>query len=193
MLLLTRRNNFKMINTKTEVEEVKQVSIRGRVAFCAICLEKALSKLDLSSPITEKIVNLLWEFTETNDFVDWERKATEISPDTVLENHPDNNFADYETLSVDYLNELENAYSSMPEEIIELISWSLEAGAANLYGNTGAYSEITLEAVRNGIDIMNKLQIELPDINFLKFSKFQEEFGWGKPFKRSILPAESTV
>lgn len=175
------------MSSKIENEKIKQLSIRGRVAFCAMCLEKAISKLGLDSPQMDKIISLLWEFTESNNFAEWEKKATEVSPDTVLENHLDNDFADYETLSVEYLNNLKDSYLSMPKEIIELISWSLETGLSNLYGNTGEYSETTFNAVEKVISIMNKLQVGLPDINLIKFSHFQEEFGWGDRFSKVSL------
>lgn len=169
-----------------DIEKIKSLSIRGRVAFCAACLEKVQSEFNLKTKEMDKIINTLWEFTQTDVFDKWEIKATEISPDTILEAHPDNKFEDYESLSVEELENLKNFYLTLPREILEMVSWSFEVGQSNLYGNTGDYSKPSFQAVRKVLKLMELLKIAPPNLETFTFSKFSEEFGWGKPFSKTV-------
>ena len=134
-----------------------------------------------------KILETLWEFTNTDRLDIWDEKIEDLNPWNILEEHPDNNPSDYKTLSINEFNELYIFYNSLDKNFIDMIGNVIEIGTGNLYGATGKFSLFSLKPTLEVLRIA-KLEIkQIPDINFFEFSKFSEENGWGNNFSKDKL------
>src|SRR5687768_15520281 len=113
------------------INNFKEISIRGRLAYGVTCLEKALEQFNIKNDLIEKeVLPVIWEFTKSTDLAKWEESINKIDP----------------------LNEvsgpLKDLYGQLPSFIPEMISNVIEIGAGNLYGGTGEYSLSTLQPLK---------------------------------------------
>ena len=149
------------------VDNLREISIRGRLAYGASCLENAIRYFDVKDDLLEKeVLSRIWAFTSSSDLSEWDKSVTEIDPVYVLhENRPS--------------GPLKILYKTLPSDIPDLISDVIEIGAGNLYGGTGDYSPFSLNPLERVIIKCISLQIELPQLEPFKKSRFTEEHGWG--------------
>ena len=167
-------------NTSPLVNTFKDVSIRGRLAYGAICLEQALAQFHIDHPLLHELVLArIWAFTSASDLGEWDEKIREVDPFIVVDSAPLNQEPEPATLSRVTFKDLRDLYQNIPCEISCLISEVIEIGTANLYGGTGEYSTFTLEALKAVIQHCVSLKIPLPEIEPFKKSKFSEHHGWG--------------
>ncbi len=156
------------------VEILKEISITGRLALGASCLENALTHFNISSDLLDSSISLIWEFTNSNDLGKWDESIREVDPCSVLdENNPQ--------------NPLLPLYKSLPHDIVEMMSDVIEIGTGNLYGGTGDYSHFTLRPLIKVIETCMKLEIPLPGLTPFRKSKFTEKDGWGITRNRSFF------
>ena len=127
------------------------------------------------------------EFLSTDKLDEWEKRAVEVSPDTIFDNHPDNNFADYETLSVTELIQLKAAYEKLPSAIISLVDSTLSVGLSNLYGGTGLYSEHSLLPTMEVIDLMKRNEYAIPSLEAFTRFTYADNNGWGFPENHNLV------
>lgn len=159
--------------------ELKKISIRGRFAFCLACLHNAMQQEGISSQRLALVLERMSAFLNTNHLDDWEKKIVEVSPDTLFDDHPDNKFDDYETVSAAELLQLMSTYKDIPKNILELIDLSINVGLSNLYGGTGEYSPLTLDATAKVINLMISSGYPLPSLQEFASYSFNDNNGWG--------------
>ena len=59
-------------NPESQYEvEFKTISVRGKLAFGAICIEKYIDEKKLNEPWLQILVDTIWEFTSENDSLRW--------------------------------------------------------------------------------------------------------------------------
>lgn len=146
--------------------EFNDISIRGRLAFGMICLEKLVSSSNVDHTLLQTIVfPKIWKFTSTDDLGEWEQEIRDVDPFCVLDDTTD--------------SDLKMLYYKLPKYIVSTIEYVIEIGTSNIYGGTGDNSPMTLEPLFAVIDTMTKLKVPLPDINTFKKSSFSEFHGWG--------------
>jgi hypothetical protein len=151
--------------------DFKHISIRGRLAFGMICLEKLVHTQNADHLLLHNIVfPKIWEFTSAHDLSEWEQMINLVDPSTVL----------YDDVDPD----LKSLYQTLSEDIVHTISNVIEIGAGNIYGGTGDYSPYSLAPLNEVIHTMIKLQVPLPDIAPFKKSGFSEDGGWGAEHPR---------
>ena len=150
------------------------VSLRGRVAYGAACLEKAAEALSARTPRMEEYLEFLWSFTSTILFDEWEERA--------------------ETFRIG----LEDFSSSFGlEELAEedkvflyyLQRDSLDAAVENLKSGEGGF---TLEPTVRLIKAMWKKGFELPSMQPFLRSSAGEGGGWGDPRAPEFFRQQST-
>jgi hypothetical protein len=157
---------------------LKKISIRGRLAYGATCLENALKHYGIKTDLLEKeVLPLIWAFTSSTNLSEWDDAINEIDPVCVLDENDHN----------DPLLEL---YQNLPPEVVDMISDVIEIGTRNLYGGTESYSPSTLETLNRIILKCMSLQINLPELEAFKKSSFSEYHGWGFERDRSFFEAE---
>lgn len=163
-----------------EIDKLKKISIRGRVAYCICLCKAALKKECIDSNLINTAFGKIGIFCESEALDVWENEVSEYMPCVLLDEK-----SDFSTFK--YINEvtalgLKKEYASLPKYIVEMIDNTIEVGLANLYGGTGMYSEpsliCSLDVIR--LAISNNVCL-LPLDDYFKYS-FSDEFGWGEPF-----------
>ncbi|HET6228381.1 MAG TPA: hypothetical protein VFF27_19020 [Bacteroidia bacterium] len=163
------------------IEEFKDISIRGRLAYGATCLEEALHQLGIRDEYLDKLVlPRIWEFTSSSRLDEWDTQINEIDPTCVLDIELTEKTFDLTTISFNDYKALFKCYQSLHKEIVELISEVIGIGVANLYGGTEDFSACTLESLANVIEICNKMKLKMPNVEPFRKSSFSEFHGWGK-------------
>ncbi|NMM50903.1 hypothetical protein [Marinigracilibium pacificum] len=175
------------MNKENLVEVVKTISIRGRFAFGMVCIEQFIKENQLNNNLLNEIIDVLWEFTSSNELDIWEEKINYLIPEHVLSHHTKfiSSFDKY--LNNKDFKEIYKLYKSLDKTFLIMIKKVLEIGTGNLYGGTGKFSKWTLDPT---IDIANLAEfrlVNIPNIEDFKFSSFSENNGWGKKFNREQL------
>ncbi len=161
------------------VEQLKLVSIRGRMAYGIACLKQVLKQTNNNQPILHLLLDRLTEFVEKDRLDLWEQRIGEVVPYAILDTHPDNIFENYKTISVEEVLKLKTLYESMPNAITDLIDDVVNIGESNLYGGVDQYSQNTLDAILAVLEKMKNLALNPPDIMPYLSSPFSENGGWG--------------
>ena len=160
------------------------MSILGRMVFGIHCLKISLLQLGYETPILTVLTDRLAEFVEKDRLDIWESRIGEVAPYALLDTHPDNDLADYETLPLGEAQALKSLYTTMPAELTDLIDSVVNIGESNLYGDMGDHSEDSLTAIQLVTEKVIELGIAIPDVSPYVRSPFTENDGWG--FTRSI-------
>ena len=162
-------------------ELIKNISIRGRVAFAIKSLELNVTEVS-NNVILNEITIFLKEYTSTKHLNQWDKYANEIYPDTILDPNADNNYKEYECLTEKEALSLKYLYESSPKHIADIIDFIIEIGTCNLYGSTEEYSPISYNKTVGLINYLKENQLETPLIdNFIQF-KYAQINVWGEPF-----------
>jgi len=178
------------------IEDIKKISIRGRFAYGLICLQKVIEEIDLKLPELEKLIQEMWEITNSDKLGWWQ--------DLLIENNPKVVIGDYEifkneeltfeeigfTTIVD-INEFESRakfLKKIPSPVLEILNKLNEIGNRNLFAGCGEYSKLTLEPTIELIEILDSIpNFKRPKVELMKFSKFNENNGWGDKFTRDAI------
>lgn len=126
-----------------DVEKLKKVSIRGRVAYCVCLCKEALIEEHISSELLTVALKKIGTFCESDTLDIWEKEISEYMP-CVLQDKK-NNFNTFENSSNPDALRLKKEYERLPKYIVDMIDNTIEVGLANLYGGTGIYSESSLK------------------------------------------------
>ncbi|MFD2908373.1 hypothetical protein ACFSX9_06460 [Flavobacterium ardleyense] len=165
----------------------KKISINGRMAFGVKCLETYLIENNIKNIWTERLINTLWEFTSSHNLPEWETKISDLTPECILDTHPENIAEDYKSLSESEFNSLKDFYLKVDDKLIFLINLVIDIGTTDLYGATGKYSENTLKSTMEVYKFCKKELNVLPDLNKFNFTKFSENDGWGKRINKKFF------
>src|SRR5688500_13511444 len=149
--------------------DLKNISIRGRVAFTISILENALNK---GQDVAQWNILLaqLWKFTDAKFLDQWHEETSEFVPSSILED------LEYSQKGFQYLNEpeymhLRNLYGNAQPFITELVEGIFHLGTIDLYGDLTNNSVNTLDELEKIIVIANTNAISLPD--YLAFNQFE--------------------
>ncbi|MCR5890035.1 hypothetical protein LRS06_20110 [Hymenobacter sp. J193] len=166
-------------------EQLKSVSITGRMAYCITCLENIFASEQLHEPELETLLMCLWDFTSNPDLSEWEERIMDFLPEIVLDGSP----KELVCLSVEAANRLKIIYQQLPQSLLRCIDDIIEVGRGNLYAGTVGRSQQTLTPTMAVVRHMVAQGYPLPIIdNFLRspFSE-QDQHGWGRRVERSFF------
>lgn len=163
------------------------ISLRGRMAFAIMCCERYLL-YKYPEKNWEVLFKHLWEITSIELFDEWLSQINEILPECLLE-FSDYESSDFSILTKSEYEEFKNLYQGIKQDVNTIIKmiWNLI--------NDIAYSEIS-DASNNKsnqkdmikiIQILEKENIEIPDIKAVEFSSFTECDGNGNQFDGTNL------
>lgn len=162
-------------------ELLKQISIRGRFAFCLACLHNAMRQEKVDNQSLSVVFERMSSFLTTDKLDEWEKQVVEVSPDTIFDTHSDNDFNNYETISASELSGLKTIYEKLPPVILELIDLTINVGLSNLYGGTSDYSPHSLVPTLKVVELMKGNAFELPPLQQYSRFSFSDNNGWGFP------------
>lgn len=167
--------------------ELKDMSIRARVAFGIECLEALIAKESNSSIDWQNLLlNHLWEYTSSTNLGEWHYLISEYTPFSVLENIP---FIEKECeyISESEHNNLHKAYQSSSKELQRIVDLIFEIGTLDLYSSITDNSPRTLSMVQEISLIIDRIGIKLPSLTKYGDYLITDENGWGSKFKKSDI------
>ncbi|MFI3255093.1 MAG: hypothetical protein R3Y63_12295 [Eubacteriales bacterium] len=166
-----------------DINFLKKISLRGRVAFSIRCFEYLLLDLGYDKEKWKFVLEIMWEFTNIKHLDDWTYKLNEISPDCLLE------FDTYAKHDFEYLTKedfyyLYDLYQNMDidEKIIYCMEKINDIGSSHIYSCIIDYGAESFECLKEMIEFMAKNNLSLP--NFTDFERFSinQSDGFGDDF-----------
>ncbi|MGE5472861.1 MAG: hypothetical protein ACM3UU_01430 [Ignavibacteriales bacterium] len=169
-----------------DINNFKGISLNGRVAYGISCFENTLLFLKYDVSNWKMILELLWDFTSTENLEAWNDQIAEVIPENLLE------FKTYEQHDFEYLEEsqfeyLYNLYQNIDNRIGILIRQIFYLGSSHSYSVIVDHGQRSLEELDRIITFMIDNSIPLPDIELFKRYSIDENKGWGNKFDGTKL------
>lgn len=161
------------------VEDFKNISIRGRVAYGIACLERALLVYHCQNSMWNSVLEKLWSYTSVKYLDDWYYEIAEYLPDSISET-TEYISSEFEFLSEEQFNDLKILYGESNIIIEKLFRLIFEMGTIDIYGKLEKHSMNTLDKLGEILKIMNIANIELPEIQFFLKYRYEDNNGWGE-------------
>ncbi|GAA4506313.1 hypothetical protein GCM10023172_35430 [Hymenobacter ginsengisoli] len=154
-------------------EQLKLVSITGRMAYAITCLEIIIRDEKLNEVEFQPLLDALWDFTSNPDLSDWEELIMPFIPDSEIPGQ-----------KYDY-----KPYQHLSQELLACIDEIIEVGRGNLYAGVRTHSPATLESTLQVVRYMLANNHPLPLIENFQRSPFtlQDQHGWGKRLNRDFF------
>lgn len=164
--------------------QLQTVSILGRVAYGATCLEVMLTSVATDVADFAPLFVCLWEFTSSSDLSEWEEKIMDFYSEAVL-----NNPEEINGLPPANSSRLRASYAALSTSQLACIDEAIEIGRGNLYAGVVGYSAATLASTMHLVQHLQAHSYPLPPIDKFLRSPFNQEnqHGWGKRVYRSFF------
>lgn len=147
---------------------MQSLSIRGRLAFAAACVESAIQHFEISG--ASDFLETLWSFCAEENLLEWEARIQALHP----------------------IHWQETALSHLEPQIQivlqDLFANAIAVGTRNLYSDYRSLE--TEESLTDVVRQMQVLNLELPDLKSFSFSNSSEAKGWGAAFDPIELRAK---
>ena len=165
------------------MEELKNISIRGRMAYLISSLENMLLYYNCNIDEWKWLLKKIWSYTKTQYLDDWMYELAEYMPNSILEDTMD----DAEYITEEEFKYLYKLYINSNPEILLFLNIIFECGTCDLYAKLCDYSINTLKKIEQAVDIMKKNNVDLIDIESFKKYSFNACNGWGNCFEYNEL------
>lgn len=165
--------------------DFKQISIRGRVAYCIKCLETYI-KNKYQNRKLDQVIDMACHIIDDSDFIDENaHKYMEIIPEYLFE------FDNFERLDFDYMSndDYKKYISIIPkpqedEDLNNLMHYIYDVAIEYCYVALDKDASETMTYIMKTIEILKKNKLEVPSIEPFKKYKFEEYNGWGEYIKK---------
>ena len=165
------------------MEILKNISIRGRVAYLICSFEQLLLYYNCDKAEWMGILQKLWTYTNVQYLDDWLYELAEYMPNSIFED----TMEDAEYITEDEFNYLYNLYSKTSQDILLFLEIIFKCGSCELYTKLYDDSPSTLKKIKEGLDILDKNNIALVDVYPFEKYSFNEYDGWGECFEGKTL------
>src|SRR5262249_52670385 len=157
------------------VGQLKDLSIRARMAMAIECLTPVLEHYELPEDLRQDLLDLLWRFVEEYDLAQWD------------EDRRKNGTLDIVGWFVESGKDIPAAspVRSLPRFVLEMICETESLGTDDLYGAVIGYSEHTLERLVRVLSLAAEHGFPIPSITRFLFSAFSRSDEWGRPTSRT--------
>lgn len=168
------------------IEQFKNISMRGRVAYGILCLESTLNSEEKFSKGWKLVLERLWSYTEIKYLDEWQDKTLEILPSSIMEIE---NFEeeDLEYVSQTEFDVLKSLYGNANNMVLDMIEVIFYIGTLELFGSISNGAIQSLKQLEKLLSIMNSIPVEPPAIGLVRRYSFQEENGWGTSFNKKEI------
>ena len=146
---------------------MQHLSIRGRVAFAAACVESAIQHFEILG--ASDFLETLWSFCAEENLLEWEARIQALHP------------IHWQEKALSHLD------SRVQSAFQDLFTDAVAVGTRNLYSDYLSFE--TEESLSDVVRQMQTLELLLPNLELFSFSKASEAKGWGVPFDLSELRA----
>ncbi len=147
---------------------MQSLSIRGRVAFVAACVENAIRHFEILS--ASDFLETLWSFCAEENLLEWEARIQALHP------------IHWQGIALAHLE------ARIQSVLQDLFANAIAVGTRNLYSDYQSLE--TEESLAEVVQQMQVLELELPDLEWFRFSGVSEAKGWGVAFDAIELRAK---
>ncbi len=158
------------------MDDFKNISIRGRVAYLLCSLEKLLIYRNAEPSDWNWVLEKLWQYTDMEWLDDW--MSVELLPECILEDGPE----EFELISESEHCKLRELYGKNTDDINRMMEIIHNVGTYELYGSIPEHSPATLAKMQEAVDLLEAEGIDPPDPKPFKEYEFSENRGWGRRF-----------
>ncbi len=165
-------------------KEFREISIRGRIAYCIKCLNNYLNNTYPDSDFSS-VTDIACRITEDGDYIDESAMAfMEIIPEYLYE------FDNYEDAEFEYISkdQYESLTSLIPKEDndLNIIMHSIyDIAMEYCYTSVEDHAKNNLKYIINTVEILRKNKISIPAVeDFVKYD-FSINDGWGDFISRN--------
>jgi len=162
-----------------QISDFSRVSMNGRMAYLILCIEKYLCE-KYPSKNWIPLSKLLWKSTSSY-WDDWDFEYIEVIPEFLFANKSFEE-SDFEYLSKHDYSLFTELLKGMPEEINQLLLAPHKLQEIYCYSSIPGNGDEASQIVIDACNILIKNKIELPNIETVIFSNFNEKDGWGERF-----------
>lgn len=164
---------------------LKNLSIRSRVAYGILCLEKILNFYHVDIEKWNLLLNELWKYTNSN-VGKWHEYISEMTPFSILEK------VEFKLKECEYIdqvvhNELLNLYENVDLDVLKIIDLIFEIGTRDLYTSISNNSPDTIKYINEIEEILISKNILLPTTQNLEKFDITQNYGWGNEFTRNQI------
>lgn len=145
------------------------------MAMAVTCFENIVRTLNLSSPSIEELIDIFWQFVETNDLSEWEEEVLDKT----------GHVCDYIERSTPLPSDSE--FRRLPGFLLQMISDIVNLGRGDLYGAVVGYSQETYELILKVLNLTLEHGFPLPPIEAFQRSRITEYHGWGNRVPRAFF------
>lgn len=167
-----------------QTADFSNISMNGRMAYLILCIEKYLiTKYPMKD--WNKLSSLMWNVT--SDYWDeWDFKYIEVIPEYLFafESFED---SDFECISKEEYSYFSELLKDLPEEVNQLLLAPHNLQEVYCYSTIPGTGDEASQIILDVCAILQKSNIELPDISSVSFSSFSEKNGWGEHFDGTKL------
>lgn len=169
--------------TEALLNQLKETSTRGKIAYCAACFESAIEYLGLDKEQWDFMIEELWSFCYLYMVALWVERMIELLPDCVMKGY---NIRDCEYITEKEHNKARALYENADPIILRIIELTLEIGSTNLNTtiNTEKLKMLHMPDIEELISLMKTNGIPLPDSRLFEQFPITENHGWGREFTR---------
>jgi hypothetical protein len=156
-------------------EDLKLVSISGRMAMATACFESIVKTLGMSSSSIDDLTDTFWQFVEVNDLSEWESKVlNKVGP-----------VYDYIERSTPLPSESE--FRRLPQFLLQMISDIADLGRGDMYGAVVGYSQETYGLTLKILNLALERGFSIPPLEPFMRSRITEFHGWGNRVPRAFF------
>lgn len=155
---------------------IDQISIRGRMAYGLLCIEKAQRAFAVHSKSINTLLGDLWKFTSMKRLDEWEqeilpwRRFIAAFEDDCIENEEWREFA--AEWGIGHLD------LQRQKDLGRMLMLAEKIGGDNLY--SAFNNDTTAAPLFELIEIMTDIGVPLPGRGGVSMSKIEEKDGWGE-------------
>ncbi|HET9504061.1 MAG TPA: hypothetical protein VFO93_11000 [Hymenobacter sp.] len=161
----------------TVEQQLKAVSITGRMAYSITCLEIIIQHDNLDQQAFQPLLTALWDFTDNPDLGNWDENIMPFIPE------------DRTGWPIGGTPAISLFYQTLPPALLTCIDEIIDVGRGNLYAGVQSHSPATLTSVMWVVQYMLAHGYPLPQTEIFQRSPFtlQDQHGWGNRVARSFF------
>jgi hypothetical protein len=158
----------------------RNISIRGRFAFALKCLTNYLDKKNLRTNESDEIILNFSKFTSATNLADWYDCCKEYTPYFNRPSEQRTRPAVYKCLDNLKGSLLVAYYAKIDKQTHHLFEDTFNVAVEHLFQSING--DRTLTYLEKIIEVLEINHVELPEINRVAFSTFDQISGWGDDF-----------
>ncbi|RDU24230.1 hypothetical protein [Anaerosacchariphilus polymeriproducens] len=167
------------------MEELKNISITGRIGYGIMCLEEYLLT-KYPNKDWSFILEKYWQITSLELWDIWMDEVIEIIPEYLFE-FDDYESSDFEHLSYENYLKLKEIYKGVGDDANIILKKVYDLANSHAYSSIVGEGKESLEVLDDVIKYLVNNEVILPNIEKVKKFTIDKNNGWGVSYNGKIL------